>query len=341
MTCDLTSGRLRSECLVGRAGIKKLYFTKFNDYAALTGVTESGGEVTSLGSDPITIYQFDMESNVGNFEEVPTASRENGTAFMTQTVTLTLFYIKPADLATLNNLKRGRWAVWALDFQDKIRFFGQTRGMIATGGSDVSGAAPGDKKGFDLILQAASNNFAPFMADFTNEPFDNFTNVSVTTSGYGPELFTDANAICDSGGNEANAVTPWTSTGLTGTGANVFESQASVVHTGSYAFHGNSNDTPTSGCNFQYYNGTKLTIGETYLLSAYHRHVGTGGNWECRANWGDGLTVLATVTNADTTFTYFSQEFIATAQALTLQWREIGANDGGVYADNLSLKQKL
>lgn len=206
MTCDLTSGRLRQECHVGRAGIKTLYFAKYNDYAALTGITESGGEITSLGTDLISIYQFDMESNVGNFEEVPTVSRENGTAFMTQTITLTLFYIKPADLATLNALKKGRWVVWALDFQDKIRFFGQTRGMIATGGSDVSGAGPGDKKGYDLVLQSASNNFAPFMADYTTTPFDNFANVTVVVipESLGPELVTNGDFAVTTGWTAAN-----------------------------------------------------------------------------------------------------------------------------------------
>ena len=179
MSCDLTNGRLLNECQLGRAGIKTLYFTKFNDFDSLTGIVESGGEITDLGTDPISLYQFDMQDNVGNFEEIPASTPENGTIFLTQNVTLTLFYVKPEDLASLNNLKRGRWTIWALDFQGKIRLFGRTRGMVASGGSDVSGAAPGDKKGLDLILTAAEQDYAPFMADYTTVPFDNFTNVTV------------------------------------------------------------------------------------------------------------------------------------------------------------------
>jgi hypothetical protein len=184
MSCDLISGRLRGECVTGRAGIKTLYFTKYNNYAALTGVTESGGEITSLGASGITLYQFEMESNVGNFEEVANVSRENGTSFIQQTITMTLFNVKPEDLEMLNALKKGRWVVWALDFQDKIRLFGRTRGMTATGGSDVSGAGPGDRKGFDLVLEGVNNDYAIFMADFTTTPFDNFANVVVATTGY-------------------------------------------------------------------------------------------------------------------------------------------------------------
>ena len=179
MSCDLTNGRLLEACSLGRSGIKTLYFTKFNDFDALTGVIELDGEITDLGADPITIYQFNMSDNVGNFDEALTTAKDNGTSFVTQVVTITLLNIKPADLANLNNLKRGRWAIWALDFQNKIRLFGRLRGCIASGGSDVSGVAPGDKKGLDLILTAVENSYAIFMEDYSVVPFDNFANVTV------------------------------------------------------------------------------------------------------------------------------------------------------------------
>lgn len=182
MTCDLTSGRLIGNCQSGRAGIKTLFFTKYNDYAALTGITEIGGEITDLGAVSISLFQFDMETNVGSFEETPVVSRESGTAYIQQTINMTLFYVKPADLASLNNLKKGRWVIWAMDFNNKIRMFGEGRGMVATGGSDVSGAGPGDKKGVDLILQGTNDDYAVFMEDFTDTPFDNFANVSIITN---------------------------------------------------------------------------------------------------------------------------------------------------------------
>ena len=50
---------------------------------------------------------------------------------------------------------------------------------------------------------------------------------------YGPELHTDANAASDPNGNEADATTGWTQTGLD-VGSNVFESQSSVVNTGTH-----------------------------------------------------------------------------------------------------------
>jgi len=179
MSCDLTSGRLLDECLVGRAGIKTLFYSKLADFEALTSVTESGGEITSLGAVAINVYRFEMADNVGMFDQAVNASAENGTSFVQQNLTLTLFNILPADLADLNNLKVGRWVIWTLDFQGKIRLFGRYNGATANGGSETSGAAAGDKKGLDMTFVAEENDYAPFMADYTTNPFDNFANVTV------------------------------------------------------------------------------------------------------------------------------------------------------------------
>lgn len=179
MSCDLTSGRLLDECLVGRAGIKTLFYTKLADFEALTGITESGGEITSLGAVAIDVFRFEMADNVGNFDQAVNASQENGTSFVQQNLTLTLFNILPADLADLNNLKVGRWVIWTLDFQGKIRIFGRYNGCTANGGSETSGTAAGDKKGLDMTFVAEENDYAPFMDDYTTTPFDNFANVTV------------------------------------------------------------------------------------------------------------------------------------------------------------------
>jgi len=179
MSCDLTNGRLLDECLVGRAGIKTLFYTKLADYEALTSVTESGGEITSLGAVAIDVFRFEMADNVGLFDQAVNASQENGTSFIQQNLTLTLFNILPADLADLNNLKVGRWVIWTLDFQGKIRLFGQYNGCTANGGSETSGTAAGDKKGLDMTFVAEENDYSPFMADHTTDPFDNFANVTM------------------------------------------------------------------------------------------------------------------------------------------------------------------
>jgi len=179
MSCDLTNGRLLDECMVGRAGIKTLFYASLADFAALTGTSESGGEL-DIGTDAITIHRFEMADNVGSFEQAVNANQDNGTSYIAQTLTLTLFGIAPADLADLNNLKLGRWVIFALDFQDKIRVFGRYNGCTANGGSETSGVAAADKKGLDMTFMAEENDYAIFLEDFTTNPFDNFAGVTVT-----------------------------------------------------------------------------------------------------------------------------------------------------------------
>jgi hypothetical protein len=339
MSCDLTNGRLLNACSLGRAGIKTLYFTKFNDFDALTGVTELDGEITSLGADPITIYQFDMEDNVGMFDEALTTDKANGTSFVTQVITLTLLNIKPADLANINNMKRGRWAIWALDFEGKIRLFGRLRGCLASGGSDVSGAAPGDKKGLDMVLTAVENSYAVFMEDYTTVPFDNFANVTVVSGeALGPELHVAANAASDPNGNEADATTGWVETNLSGTGANVFESQSGVVNVGSYALHSDANDTPSANARFQQTIAGTVP-GKKYRLTFDWRHIGTGGIWEL---FVIDAFVGISVSNADTTWQTVSYDVTSATTVIIVRIAENSAtNDGGVYLDNLSLREIL
>lgn len=70
--------------------------------------------------------------------------------------------------------------MWALDFQGNIRIFGPINGCTANGGSETSGQAAGDKKGLDMTFIAEENNYALFMSAYTDTPFDNFANVTMT-----------------------------------------------------------------------------------------------------------------------------------------------------------------
>ena len=158
----------------------------------------------------------------------------------------------------------------------------------------------------------------------------------------GSELHTDANAISDPNGNEANATTGWDNRHLT-TGANVFESQSSVKSTGSYAFHLNSNDTPTGAANINKDIGTDMSLvtGKTYRISFKWRHVGTGGNWAFRYGSNTSLSGYQTViTPSDTTFTKYKWDFVYDSNHRYMGFQENSFyNSGGVYVDDLSVKE--
>ena len=157
-----------------------------------------------------------------------------------------------------------------------------------------------------------------------------------------PELYITANALATST-FEADATTGITSTGLGGTGANVFESQASVVNNSSFAIHTDANDTPTSGARFNVdFNGL-LTVGTSYTISVDARHIGTGDDWTISLS----SSVVAVdneikrLANTDTTWATYTLSFTYSANHRYLVVREYNpSNDGGIYVDNLSIKQR-
>ena len=154
---------------------------------------------------------------------------------------------------------------------------------------------------------------------------------------YGPELLTDANAASDPNGNEADATTGWTPVSLTGTGANVFESQGAVKNTGSYALHADANDTPTANAGFNK-TVSGLDAGETYKFTGVVRHTGTGGKWVVAF---DGAVATSIPTESTTFFSFEFEKAVAGSSVAILISENSATNDGGVYVDNLSLKKVL
>ena len=160
-------------------------------------------------------------------------------------------------------------------------------------------------------------------------------NESAPVGSLGPELHTDANAMSDPNSNEANATMGWTPAGLTGTGSNVFESQGAVKDTGSYALHGNANDTPTSGAGFS--KTFTVDASSLYQLKFKWRHVGVGLDWGC---YMDGSFRGINLWETYLTFREETIYFPSTDTSYIVSFREGNAsNSGGCYTDNLSLKK--
>ncbi len=165
---------------------------------------------------------------------------------------------------------------------------------------------------------------------------------------YGDELHTTANAASDPNGNEADAITGWTSAGLNGTGSNVFESQGAVKNNGSYAFHIDANDTPTSNAAVWVELDAapfNLSPGDEVKISFNARHIGSGGTWSIGIYTSQvGAPVIGeTFNNTETSFR--SVEWTFTFASPTHKYFQLiesnAPGDGGVYADNISVKKKL
>ena len=177
--------------------------------------------------------------------------------------------------------------------------------------------------------------------------FEGSGELSAICDEYGSELYDHSNAIADPNGSEANATTGWTDVGLNGTGANVFESQSSVVNEGTYAFHFNSNDTPTSGARLYIdLEALGISVDDEVKIEIDVRHIGTGGTWTVtraqQTNLTSGETSIQDISVGETTFQTIEVEYTQTANTRYFGFREAsGTNNGGLYVDNLSIKVKV
>ena len=148
--------------------------------------------------------------------------------------------------------------------------------------------------------------------------------------GDGAELHTSANAA--SIGNEADATTGWTNSGMA-----TLESSAGQVHAGSYAMHFVA-DTPGDGA----YTSASVTVGKQYRVSVYYY----GANFDTetlRLRLGTaafGTQYLLTDVNVHQTWTEVTHDLTASGASLFLSVGEIGPNDDAdFYIDALSIKE--
>lgn len=128
---------------------------------------------------------------------------------------------------------------------------------------------------------------------------------------------------------ESNLTTGWTAANNA-----VLSSVSTPVNQGEFALSIESNTTPTASAD----SDISITVenAAVYRLSVDHRHCGTGDDWILDV---EGSTV-DTLDNTETTYATKVYYFTAGDTTCTITYKENNAsNDGGVFADNLSLKK--
>ena len=149
MSCDLANGRLEV-CKDAVGGIDAVYFVNYNDYTSITydgvntDVIDSVAGVSSL-------YKYELKGT-NSFEQVYNSSRENGTTFAEQTLTMTL---KKQDATTHKSVKLlayGRPHVIIRNRNNQFFFAGLEHGMELTTANVSNGTAMGDLNGYTLTF---------------------------------------------------------------------------------------------------------------------------------------------------------------------------------------------
>ena len=158
MSCNISLGRLEG-CKDQVGGLNAIYFLNFDD---ATYTLDTAGLASVTETTPAA-YKYDLRGT-STFEQSLTSSRENGTTFVEQTLTVSL---KKQDSTTHKEVKLlayGRPKVLIEDNNGNLFVMGHEYGaeMNATAST---GAAMGDKSGYELTFVATEKTLAPFSAD--------------------------------------------------------------------------------------------------------------------------------------------------------------------------------
>lgn len=163
MAClTLATGR-SLPCTSSVGGIKNVLITTFGDLGDLT-ISSTDGEVTAWSGTP-TLFKYEVDGATG-LEQGITASRENGSIFYTQTLTVTLKRLDKETQFELENVLKNRLSVIVEDYNGNYLLMGAVHGVNSTGGSIATGQAFGDLTGFSaLTFEAQETRPAHFVDD--------------------------------------------------------------------------------------------------------------------------------------------------------------------------------
>jgi hypothetical protein len=165
MACDISAGRLEP-CKDSVGGLDAVYFVNYDDLPTTAITVSADDEITAVTGSP-RAYKYELKGT-SSLEQAINSSRENGTTFFDQVLSLML---KKQDLATHKQVKLlayGRPKVIVRDNNSNFWLVGYEHGADVNGGSIVTGAAFGDMTGYNLTFQAQEKIPAQFL-DATTE----------------------------------------------------------------------------------------------------------------------------------------------------------------------------
>jgi len=171
MPCLISNGRTE-QCKDSISGIQAVYLINFGDYdpdpstggGDVTYDTTVGYEdmITAIGGNINSLYKYELKGNNG-FNTTVNTSRENGTTFFTQTLTIELKRQDPVFHKQFKILAYGRPHIVVRTNGNQFFLAGLYRGCDATAGSVESGVASGDFNGYKITFEAMEEKPANFL----------------------------------------------------------------------------------------------------------------------------------------------------------------------------------
>jgi hypothetical protein len=146
MACDLSRGR-QEVCKESIGGLQGVYFINYTTGSFTTNVN---GEITALpASQSLYFYQL---KGTSAYTETVNSSRENGTTFFNQELTLNLKKLTNEMSTQLKLMAWGRTQAIVWTNNGDAFVAGVKLGMDVTGGTIQTGGALGDLYGYSVTL---------------------------------------------------------------------------------------------------------------------------------------------------------------------------------------------
>ena len=160
-TCNISLGR-NEVCKESVGGLQGVYFINFT-----TGsVTKDGsGEVTALPSGS-TVYYYELKGN-SSYTETVNTSRDNGTTFFSQELTLNLKKLTNEMTTQLKLLAYGRPQIVVWTMNGEALLVGEKEGADMTAGTIQTGGALGDLYGYSATFTGQEQFPASFLSGST------------------------------------------------------------------------------------------------------------------------------------------------------------------------------
>ena len=169
-TCDLTLGR-QEPCKESVGGLQGVYFINYTTASFTHGANQ---KVTALPTGT-TVYYYELKGN-SSYTETVNSSRDNGTTFFSQELTLNLKKLTPEMTTQLKTMAYGRPQVIVWTNAGDALLVGEHQGADVTAGTIQAGAAMGDLYGYSVTFTGQEKLPAAFISGSTfNSPFGALT----------------------------------------------------------------------------------------------------------------------------------------------------------------------
>ena len=177
--CTVSTGR-KEVCKESVGGLQGVYFL---NYFTGSATLDANDLVTALGSGSTTAYYYELKGN-SSYTETVNTSRDNGTTFFSQELTLNLKKLTNEMTTQLKLMAYGRPKIVVWTLNGEALLIGNKEGCDVTAGTIQTGGALGDLYGYSITFTGMEQYPASFVSGSTYaSPFGSVTNPPTIVSG--------------------------------------------------------------------------------------------------------------------------------------------------------------